>query len=306
MAGYIFRRLLGAIPTLLILITICFFMIRLAPGGPFLGEKALPPQIMENMMKKYHMDEPLYQQYFSYIGDLLKGDLGPSLKYEDSTVNQLLADGFPVSLRLGLLAMFFAVIIGLALGAVAALKQNSVLDYMVMSISMGGISIPNFVIAPVMVLIFAITLKWLPAGGWSDAAPSHLVLPVIALALPQLAIIARIMRGSMVEVLHSNFIRTARAKGLSERTIVLRHAFRPAIMPVVSYLGPAMAAVITGSVVVEQIFGLPGIGQLFVQAATNRDYTTVLGLTIVVGALIVAFNIIVDILYAVIDPKISY
>ena len=306
MLSYIVRRVLGAIPTLLILVTICFFMIRLAPGGPFLSERALPPQIKENLMAKYHMNEPLYQQYFSYIGNLLQGDLGPSFKYTDWTVNQLVAKGFPVSLQLGVLAMIFALIFGLALGALAAFKQNSWIDHTVMTLSMGGISVPNFVVAPVMVLIFAVTLKWLPAGGWVATSPSPLFLPVLALTLPQLAIIARIMRGSMVEVLSSNFIRTARAKGLSSTTIVLRHAFRPAIMPVISYLGPAMAAVITGSVVVEQIFGLPGIGQLFVQSATNRDYTTVLGLTILVGVLIVAFNIVVDILYALIDPKIRY
>ncbi|OAJ34268.1 oligopeptide ABC transporter permease OppB [Piscirickettsia salmonis] len=303
---YIIKRICGAIPTLLILVTICFFMMRLAPGGPFDGERALPPQVKENLLKAYHLNEPVYKQYFIYLNNLVHGELGPSYKYRDWTVNQLVAKGFPVSLKLGLWAMFWAVLLGIILGSTAALRQNSWIDYLVMSFSMFGISIPNFVVAPIMVLIFAISLKWLPAGTWGEGRFSHLLLPVIALAIPQLAIIARIMRGSMIEVLSSNFIRTAKSKGLSSFTIVTRHALKPALMPVISYLGPAMAAVITGSVVVEQIFGLPGIGTLLVQAATNRDYTTVLGLTILFGAMIVFFNFLVDILYAFLDPKIRY
>ncbi|QGO65736.1 Oligopeptide transport system permease protein OppB [Piscirickettsia salmonis] len=269
---YIIKRICGAIPTLLILVTICFFMMRLAPGGPFDGERALPPQVKENLLKAYHLNEPVYKQYFIYLNNLAHGELGPSYKYRDWTVNQLVAKGFPVSLKLGLWAMFWAVLLGIILGSIAALRQNSWIDYLVMSFSMFGISIPNFVVAPVMVLIFAISLKWLPAGTWGEGHFSHLLLPVIALAIPQLAIIARIMRGSMIEVLSSNFIRTAKSKGLSSFTIVTRHALKPALMPVISYLGPAMAAVITGSVVVEQIFGLPGIGTLLVQAATAASH----------------------------------
>lgn len=306
MLAYTIRRILGAIPTLFVLVTLCFFMIRLAPGGPFEGERNLPPQIKANLLEKYHMDQPLYKQYFSYLDNLLHGDLGPSFKFQDWTVNQLIAKGFPVSLKIGLWAMFWAAVLGLALGTVAALRQNSWIDYVVMGLSMSGVSIPNFVTAPLMVLVFALMLHWLPAGGWGHGGLYNILLPIIALALPQIAIIARIMRGSMIEVLSSNYIRTARAKGLSTRTIVLRHALRPSLTPVVSYLGPAMAAVLTGSVVIEQIFGLPGIGTIFVQSATNRDYTTVLGLVILVGVLVVLFNIIVDILYAVIDPKIRY
>jgi oligopeptide transport system permease protein len=306
MLSYTIRRILGAIPTLFVLVTLCFFMIRLAPGGPFEGERNLPPQIKANLLEKYHMDQPLYKQYFSYLDDLLHGDLGPSFKYQDWTVNQLIAKGFPVSLKIGLWAMFWALLLGLALGSIAALRQNGWLDYAVMGLSMSGVSIPNFVTAPLMVLVFALMLHWLPAGGWGHGGLYNILLPVIALALPQIAIIARIMRGSMIEVLSSNYIRTARAKGLRTSTIVLRHALRPALMPVVSYLGPAMAAVLTGSVVIEQIFGLPGVGTIFVQSATNRDYTTVLGLVILVGVLVVAFNLIVDILYAVLDPKIRY
>jgi oligopeptide transport system permease protein len=306
MLAYTIRRILGAIPTLFVLVTLCFFMIRLAPGGPFEGERNLPPQIKANLLEKYHMDQPLYKQYFSYLDNLLHGDLGPSFKFQDWTVNQLIAKGFPVSLKIGLWAMFWAAVLGLALGTVAALRQNSWIDYVVMGLSMSGVSIPNFVTAPLMVLVFALMLHWLPAGGWGHGGLYNILLPIIALALPQVAIIARIMRGSMIEVLSSDYIRTARAKGLSTHTIVLRHALRPSLTPVVSYLGPAMAAVLTGSVVIEQIFGLPGIGTIFVQSATNRDYTTVLGLVILVGVLVVLFNIMVDILYAVIDPKIRY
>ena len=233
-------------------------------------------------------------------------DFGPSFKYPDWTVNQLIYQGFPVSLWLGSWAMLIAVIIGTLVGSFAALKQNTWLDYLATGMSMTGISIPSFVTAPMFTLLFAVILKWFPAGGWNDGAFMNLVLPVTALSLPQIAIISRIMRGSMIEVLRSNYIRTAKAKGIPTRIVLFRHALRPALLPVISYLGPATAGIITGSVVIEQIFSLPGLGSYLVKGALNRDYTLVLGSVILVGALIIAFNFIVDILYAVIDPKIKY
>jgi len=301
---YIIKRLLGAIPTLLVLITISFFLIRVAPGGPFDTEKSLPPEIQANLEKKYHLDEPLYQQYFRYLGNIVRGDFGPSFQYKDFTVTELIARGFPVSLTLGGLALLLAVVIGVSLGTVAAVRQNSWVDYALMSTAMTGISIPNFVVAPLLILFFAIYLNWLPAGGWNGGHWLYLILPVLALSLRYIAYIARLMRGSMIEVLRSDYIRTARAKGLSMPKVVLKHALKPALMPVVSYLGPAAAGIITGSVVIEKIFGVPGLGRYFVQGALNRDYTLVMGVVIFIGVLIVAFNLIVDILYAVLDPKI--
>jgi len=279
---------------------------RIAPGGPFSGERVLSPAIQANLEAKYHLDQPIWTQYLHYLWGLLKGDFGPSFKYPDWTVNQLLMQGFPVSLRLGGLAMIFALIIGVFVGSIVAFKQNSVFDHVVTGISMTGITVPTFVTAPVLVLIFAVTLHWLPAGGWNNGAFQNLVLPVTALSLPQIAIITRITRGSMIEVLHSNYIRTARAKGLPDRLVIFRHAIRPALLPVVSYLGPAAAAVVTGSVVVEQIFSLPGVGSYLVKGALNRDYTLVLGAVILVGALIIVFNFIVDVIYAFLDPKIKH
>lgn len=306
MLSYTFKRFLGAWPTLLIMITICFFLMRVAPGGPFSGERVLSAAVQANLEAKYHLNEPIWQQYLNYIFGLLKGDFGPSFKYPDWTVSQLLAQGFPVSFTLGALAMIFAFIIGVLLGALVAFKQNTLFDYMITGISMTGITVPTFVTAPVLVLIFGVILKWLPAGGWNDGAVPNLILPIIALSLPQIAIITRIMRGSMIEVLHSNYIRTAYAKGLPNRLILFRHAIKPSLLPVISYLGPATAGIITGSVVIEQIFDLPGIGSYLVKGALNRDYTLVLGAVILVGALIVAFNFIVDVIYALLDPKIKH
>ncbi|BAO43708.1 oligopeptide ABC transporter permease OppB [Thiolapillus brandeum] len=306
MLRYSLKRLLGAIPTLLILMTLAFFMMRAAPGGPFDTEKTLPPEIQANLDKKYHLDEPLVQQYGRYLWDLAHGDFGPSFQYKDYSVNELIATGFPVSLRLGLSAIAIALIIGVGLGTLAALRQNSATDYSVMTLAMTGISIPNFVLAPIMILVFAVYLGWLPAGGWNDGAFRNTILPIIGLALPQVAYISRLMRGSMIEVLRSNPIRTARAKGLPERVVILRHALKPALLPVVSFLGPATAAVITGSVVIEQIFGIPGLGRYFVQGALNRDYTLVMGVVVFYGALIILFNFIVDLVYALLDPKVRY
>ena len=306
MIRYALTRFLGAIPTLLILVTLAFFMIRAAPGGPFDAEKALPPEIEANLRAAYHLDEPLVQQFGRYVLNLARGDFGPSFQYKDYSVTELIAAGFPVSLRLGGSAMLLALLVGVTAGTIAALRQNSRSDHAVMAVSMTGISIPNFVMAPLLILLFAVTLGWLPAGGIGDGSLRYLVLPVISLALPQIAYIARLTRGSMIEVLRSNFIRTARAQGLPERTVILRHALKPALLPVVSYLGPATAAVITGSVVIEQIFGVPGLGRYFVQGALNRDYTLVMGVVVFYGALIILFNLLVDLVYAWLDPKVKY
>jgi len=298
-------RLLGLVPTLLLLITVAFFLIRIAPGGPFDSEKALPAEIEANLNAKYHLDEPLVSQYFRYLGQIATFDFGPSFQYKDWTVNELIARGFPVSATIGVLAMLLAFFAGSAIGVIAALRQNSRVDYSVMGFAMLGISIPNFVIAPLLILFFAVYLGWLPAGGW-DWSIARMVLPVITLALPMVAYIARLTRGSMIEVLHSNFIRTARAKGLPEIQIIGRHALKPTLLPVISFMGPATAGLLTGSVIVERVYAIPGLGSFFVQGALNRDYTLVLGVVVFYGLLIVLMNFIVDILYAWLDPKIGY
>jgi len=298
-------RLLGLIPTLLMLVTIAFFLIRVAPGGPFDGEKVLPDEIRINLEAKYHLDEPLLQQYFRYLGQIITLDFGPSFQYKDWSVNELIALGFPVSLTIGGLAMLLAFFVGCAVGIFAALRQNTAADYGIMGLAMVGVSIPNFVIAPFLILGLAVYLGWLPAGGW-EWQISHMVLPVITLALPVIAYIARLMRGSMIEVLHSNYIRTARAKGLPEYLIVLRHALKPALLPVISFMGPATAGLITGSVVIERIYSIPGLGSYFVQGALNRDYTLVMGVVIFYGFVIVLLNFVVDLLYAWLNPKIRY
>ena len=306
MLKLIFKRLLEAIPTLFVLVTISFFMMRLAPGSPFTSERGYPPEVMANIEAKYHLNEPLTTQYMSYWKSLAQGDLGPSFKYKDYSVNELLAQAFPVSVKLGLYAFILALVLGVTFGVIAALRQNSWLDYLLMTFSMTGVVIPSFVTAPILILLFAVTLRWLPGGGWNNGAFNNMILPTVALALVYLAGIARIMRGSMIEVMNSQFIRTARAKGLPMSVIVWKHALRPALLPVISYLGPAFVGIITGSIVIETIFGLPGIGQLFVNGALNRDYGMVLSLTILMGILTIVFNAIVDLLYAVIDPKIRY
>ena len=303
MLTYALKRLLTAIPTLWVLMTLAFFMMRAAPGGPFDTERSLPPEIERAMQQQYHLDEPLLAQYARYLGGLLKGDLGPSFQYAGYSVNELIADGFPVSLTLGFWSLALALLLGSAVGMAAALKQNQAADYGLMTLAMTGISVPSYVVAPLMVLLFAVTLQWLPAGGWQAGRGSDLLMPVAALALPQIAYVARLMRGSMIETLRQNYIRTARAKGLPLRVVLLRHALKPALMPVLSYLGPAAAGLMTGSVVVEQIFDLPGIGRYFVQAALNRDYTLVLGVVMFYGVLIIVFNFIVDLLYGWLDPR---
>ena len=304
MLKFILNRLLEAIPTLLILITLSFLLMRFAPGSPFLSERALPPEVMANLNAKYGFDQPLWQQYLTYMNNLLHGDLGHSFKYKDYTVNELVANALPVSAEIGLWAFFLAVFFGVAVGTLAAIKQNSWFDYAIMSTAMVGIVIPSFVIAPLLIYFFALKLQWLPAGGWHEGAWQYQILPVMSLAFLYMASFARITRGSMIETLNANFIRTAKAKGLRFSTIVIRHALLPAMLPVISYMGPAFVGIITGSVVIETIFGLPGIGKLFVNAAFNRDYSLVLGITIIIGVLTILFNAIVDILLAAIDPKI--
>jgi len=301
---YALLRLLGAIPTLLLVIVLAFLMVHAAPGGPFDDERVLPPDIEANIAKAYQLDEPLAQQFLTYMAGLLRGDLGPSYRYRDHTVSELIGSAFPLSLKLGAMAMLFAVVMGVGVGTIAALRQNSLLDRIVMAFAMTGISIPVFVIAPVLVLLFAVQLHWLPAGWSGSEGAARFLLPAISLALPQIAYIARLTRASMIDVLASDFVRTARAQGLGTQAIVRYHALKPAMLPVLSYMGPAIAAILTGSVVVEEIFGIPGLGQFFVRGALNRDYTLVLGIVIFYATLVVLLNLIVDILYSVIDPRI--
>jgi oligopeptide transport system permease protein len=303
MLRFALRRLLEAVPTLLVLVAVTFFMVRAAPGGPFDSERPLPPEVEANLRQAYHLDEPVWQQFGRYLFNLARGDFGPSFQYRDRTVTELIAAGFPVSLRIGALAMALALVVGVAAGTWAALRQNRFADHATMTLAMTGISVPNFVVAPLLVLVFAVALRWLPAGGLGQGSLRHLVLPVLTLALTQVAYVARLTRGSMIEVLRSPFIRTARAQGLPTATVILRHALKPALIPVISYLGPAVAAVITGSVVVEQIFGLPGLGRYFVNGALNRDYTLVLGIVVFYGALIILCNFLVDLLYGWLDPR---
>ena len=304
MIVYALRRLLSAIPTLLVIITLAFFMMRAAPGGPFDSQRKLTPEVERNIKAAYDLDKPLWRQYVIYLGKVAHGDLGPSYKNQDFTVVQLIGTGLPVSARLGLSAMALALLLGTALGVAAALKQNRWEDYSVMAGAMLGITIPTFVTAPILTLIFGIYAGLLPVGGWNGGSLRNMILPVTVLALPQIAIVARLMRGSMVEVLRANYIRTARAKGLPIHRIVLGHALRAAILPLISYLGPALAAVLTGSLVVEQIFGLPGIGRYFVQGALNRDYTLVMGVVICYATLIIFLNFLADIAYGLLDPRV--
>jgi oligopeptide transport system permease protein len=301
---YTLRRLLGAIPTLFLVIVLAFLLVHAAPGGPFDDERALPAEIEANIAAAYHLDEPLPMQFVRYLGGVVRGDFGPSYSYRDYTVSELIGRSFPVSVQLGILAMLLALGTGVGLGIVAALYRNAVLDKVVMGFAMTGISIPVFVIAPILVLLLAVNLQWLPASWTGSDSGSRLLLPVVSLALPQIAYVARLTRASLIEVLSSDFIRTARAQGLGTAAIIRYHALKPAMLPVLSYTGPAVAAVLTGSVVVEEIFGIPGLGQLFVRGSLNRDYTLVLGVVIFYAALIVLLNLVVDLLYGAIDPRI--
>lgn len=311
MIFYAAKRLLGAIPTLFIIITVTFFMMRLAPGGPFDNERRLPPEIEANIKAAYDLDKPVLTQYGIYLSRLAHGDFGPSFKNKDFTVTELIGIGLPVSARLGVTAIILALFVGTGLGVIAALRQNRPTDFGVMTIAMIGIAVPSFVTAPIITLalgVYGISLwGWqfsLPVGGWNDGAFANMILPVLVLALSPIAVIARLMRASMIEVLRSNYVRTARAKGLSDGAIVTRHALRAAILPVVSYLGPAVAGIVAGSLIVETIFGLPGIARYFVQGALNRDYTLVMGVVIFYASFVIFFNLLADILYSILDPRV--
>jgi oligopeptide transport system permease protein len=313
MFAYAMRRGFGAVPTLLIIITLTFFMMRLAPGGPFDSSRRLPPEIDHNIKAAYNLDKPAYEQYAIYLGRLFHGDLGPSFKNKDFTVTELIAVGLPVSAKLGLTAMFLAILLGVVLGTIAALNQNGAIDFGVMSLAMVGLTVPSFVTAPILTLLFGVYGLHLfgmdfrlPVGGWNGGALPNIILPVTVLALPQIAVIARLVRGSMVEVMRANYIRTARAKGLPIQTVVLRHALRAALLPLVSYLGPAVAGLLTGSLIVETIFGLPGIGRYFVQGALNRDYTLVMGVVLCYATFVIVLNLVADLLYAALDPRVRY
>lgn len=306
MLRYIISRLLGAIPTILVIITLAFLLLHAAPGGPFDSQKKIPPEIKANIERKYHLDEPLYRQYLRYLAGILQGDLGPSYQYRGTTVNDIIKQGFPIDIIIGAAALLGALLIGLPIGILSALRRDSAWDHGSMALSMIGISIPVFVIAPLFILVFAIKFRWLPAGGWDKGSWREALLPAVALSAPYIAYVARLMRGSMVEVLNSQFILMARAKGIPQHLVILRHALKPALMPLVSFLGPAIAGVITGSIVIETIFALPGIGRSFVDAALNRDYTLVLGVTILYGVLIVLFNLLADLTYSVLDPRVRY
>lgn len=303
MTRYILKRLLGAIPLMLIVIAVAFFMMRIAPGGPFDSERALPPEIEQNIKAAYDLDKPLVQQFGIYLWKVMHGDFGPSIKIRDFSVAELIANGAPASIQLGLSAILLALMVGVTMGTLSALRQNTAADYAVMGVAMTGIVIPNFVMAPLLSLVVGVYWDLLPTSGWGNGELKYKILPVIALSLPQIAYISRLTRGSMLEVLNSNFVRTARAKGLRDHLVVIRHALKAGLLPVVSYLGPATAAVTTGSVVIETIFAVPGIGTYFIKAALNRDYPLVMGVVIVYGALIISLNLLVDVLYGLLDPK---
>ena len=306
MWSYTFRRLLATIPTLLAVITVSYFLLHAAPGGPFDSERKVSAAVLANLQAKYHLDLPPWQQYLYYLNNLLHGDLGASFRYADWSVNDLVAAALPVSLTIGGISLLLSFFLGVGLGIAAALRQNSAADYGVMLVGNLGSVFPSFVIGPVLVLVFAILLKWLPAGGWDAFAPRFMVLPIALLTFINVATIARVMRGSLIEVMHSNFIRTARAKGLPTRLVVLRHALKPALLPVVSVIGPLAISSITAALVTETVFSLPGIGKLIVNGAGNRDYTLVLGLVVLITVLAVTLNLLVDLAYAALDPKIRY
>lgn len=303
---YALRRVIATVPTLLAVISVCYLLLHLTPGGPFDAERKVSEAVLANLQAKYHLDLPLWQQYLLYLKGLLSGDLGASFRYADWSVNDLVAKALPVSLAIGGVSMALSLVIGIGMGILAALRQNSVIDHALMLVSNLGSAFPSFVIGPVLVLVFAILLKWLPAGGWNDFDWRFMVLPVALLTFINVATIGRVMRGSLIEVLHSNFIRTARAKGLPLRLVVLRHALKPALLPVVSVIGPLAISSITAALVTETVFSLPGIGKLIVNGAANRDYTLVLGLVVLITVVAVTLNLLVDLAYAWLDPKIRY
>jgi oligopeptide transport system permease protein len=306
MWSYTLRRLIATIPTLLAVITVCYILVHAAPGGPFDSDRQVSEAVLANLNAKYHLDEPAWKQYLHYLNNLLHGDLGASFRYADWSVNDLVAAALPVSFTIGGLSLVISFILGVGLGIAAALRQNSMADYSVMLVSNLGSVFPSFVIGPVLVLVFALWLRWLPAGGWDDFAPAFMIMPIALLTFINVSTIARVMRGSLIEVLHSNFIRTARAKGLPTRIVVLRHALKPALLPVISVLSPLAISSITAALVTETVFSIPGLGKLIVNGAGNRDYTLVLGLVVLITVLAVTLNLLVDLAYAALDPKIRY
>ena len=301
---YALKRLLGAIPTLALIIVLSFLLTRLAPGGPFDDEQAVPPEIRANMEAAYGLDQPLPVQLGRYVSGLLRGDFGPSYKFKDFSVTELIAAGLPVSLQLGGWSLLVAILAGIPLGTLAAMRHNRVADHVIMAVAVVGIAVPVFVVAPLAALVFGVHLGWLPVAGWAPGEWRDMLLPTLTLALPVVAYVARLTRGSMLETLRSPFVRAARARGVPGSRVVWRHALPAALTPVVSYLGPAAAAVLTGSLVVETIFGLPGMGRHLVQGALNRDYTLVMGMVIVYGSFMIALNLLVDIAYAWLDPRV--
>lgn len=308
MTKFIIRRFIGLIPTLWIIVTLSFFIVRVAPGGPFDLEKRLPPEVKKNIERKYHLDEPLLVQYGRYLGDVVRGDLGPSFRNPDHDVNYFVWNSLPKSMLLGVLALGIAVTLGIGAGMISSIRQNSWVDYTAMSFAVVGITVPLFVIGPTLMYVFAMQLHWLPTSGWitSQHGWVTLIMPVVTLAFPYFAYVARLSRASILEVLRSDYVRTARAKGLRGSTIMFKHVLKGALLPVVSFLGPAFAGIVTGSVVVERIFRIPGMGQFFVQAAFNRDYTLLMGDVIVYSVILILMNFAVDIVYGFLDPRISY
>jgi oligopeptide transport system permease protein len=302
MVRFILRRIFfETIPSLLVIATITFFLIRLAPGGPFSTEKNISPEVLAQLNSFYGLDKPLFSQYFSYMTKVITVDFGPSFKYTGRTVTELIAESFPVSLELGLYALLIAVVLGILAGLIAASKPSSLRDYLTMSISMGGICIPTFVMGPLLVLLFSLTLGWLPVSGWNTF--SDRILPSVTLGMVYVAYIARLTRGGLLDTLVQDFIRTARAKGLPERVVLIRHALRGALLPVLSFLGPAAAGLITGSFVVETIFSIPGLGRFFVTAAFNRDYTMIMGTVVFYAFIMILFNTIIDVITALVNPR---
>lgn len=299
---FIGRRLLQAIPVLWAVLTVVFFLVRFAPGGPFATEKAVIPEVKRALEAQYKLDQPLASQYLSYLSDVMHGDLGPSFKYPGRSVNELIASGLPATVELGIYALLIAVVLGMTAGVIAALRPNTWRDYLPMSLAMIGICMPTLLLGPVLVLVFGLQLEWLPVSGWGDV-PGDKVLPSITLGAAYAAYVARLTRGGMLEVLSQDYVRTARAKGLPERVVVIKHALRGGIIPVVAFLGPAFAGVLSGSFVVETVFQVPGLGRFFVQAAFNRDYTMILGTTMFLALLIVVFNLLSDVLAAGLNPR---
>jgi len=302
--AYLLKRLLGAIPTLAVIVVAAFLLMRLAPGGPFDEEQSIPPEIRANLERAYGLDQPATVQLGRYLAGLARGDFGPSFKFKDFTVTELIAAGLPLSLQLGALAMLAAVLLGIPLGVFAALRHNQAADHIVMALAVLGIAVPVFVVAPLASLVFGVHLGWLPVAGWEPGEWRDMVMPVAALALPVTAYVARLTRGSLLEVLGAPFVRAARARGIGITRVVWRHALPAALVPVVSYLGPAAAAVLTGSLVVEVLFGLPGLGRHLVQGALNRDYTLVMGMVVVYAAVMILMNLLVDLAYAWLDPRV--